>query len=62
MINIYWASTACQDMFSAQRIQQCRSCYGAAGSAVNLEGWDAGLIPILTQWAKELVLPQMHLG
>ena len=29
------------------------------GSAVSLEGWDAGLIPCQTPWVQGLVLPQL---
>ena len=40
----------------------CRSSHrGATGSAVSWEDWDAGLIPSLAQWVKDLVSPQLWL-
>ena len=36
-----------------------RSYCAAAGSAASLERWDAGLIPGLAQWVKDLVLPKL---
>ena len=36
------------------------SCCGASGSAVSWEHWDAGWIPGLTQWVKDLVLLQLR--
>ena len=37
------------------------SCCGTMGSTASREWWDAGSIPRLAQWVKDLVLPQLQI-
>ena len=48
--------------YTCKYIPCWHSCCGATGSAVSLGLWDAGSIPGLAQWVKDLVLLQLKIN